>query len=134
MPNVVGDQKAGRLGGVARTAYRHLVGPLCIGDPGSDYNGWTWAERTAATPVQKRALAEGAIRQPTVCGITGFSAPDDPRGRGYVFMHNEDYGRPLEFYAVSRRRITPCTHASPIHCGGFAWSGVITSMVHGSHS
>ena len=34
-----------------RADYRHPVGPLCIGDPGSDYNGFTWAERSAATPA-----------------------------------------------------------------------------------
>lgn len=82
--------------------YRHPVGPLCIGDPGGDYNGFTWAERAATTPMQKLAVAEGRVRKPAVCGITGYAAGDDPRGRGYVFMHNEDYGRPLEFYAVGR--------------------------------
>ena len=82
--------------------YRHPVGPLCIGDPGSHYNGWSWTERTQTTPIQKLAVAERRIVKPTACGITGYGAGGDTSGRGYVFMHNEDYGSPLEFYAVGR--------------------------------
>lgn len=70
-------------------------GPFCIGDPGSWYNGWDWDQRCAVTPVQKIAVASGDIVQPTECGMTGHSS-------GYVFMHTEDYERPLEFYPLAR--------------------------------
>lgn len=70
-------------------------GPLCIGDPGSHYNGWSWDERTAVTPLQKQATREGLIRKPSVCQITG-------EGASYVYQHNENYGDHLVFYAVGR--------------------------------
>jgi hypothetical protein len=70
-------------------------GPLCIGDPGSNYNGFDWERRCLTTPVQKAAVRAGRIRQPTTCGITGT-------GTGYVFMHLEDYTQPLDFYPVGR--------------------------------
>ncbi len=84
-------------------AFRFPVGPFCIGDPGGHYNGFSWEERCAVTPLQKEATRRGLIVQPSVCGVTGVSNPNDPRGDGYVFQHNEDYGRPLAFYAVARR-------------------------------
>lgn len=71
-------------------------GPFCIGDPGSAYNGFTWTERCAVTPIQNAALRTGQVSQPSTCGISGAAS-------GYVFLHLEDYGRPLEFYPVGRR-------------------------------
>jgi hypothetical protein len=85
-----------------RADYRHPVGPYCIGDPGAWYNGFSWEERIAASPIQTEAVKRGRIRKPAVCGLSGFTRPDDPNGWGYIFMHNEDYSRPLSSYALSR--------------------------------
>ena len=69
-------------------SFRYRRGPHCIGDPGLHYNGWSWEERIATNPIQRAGKRTGQIVQPTLCGITGQPSP-------YVFLHLEDYARPL---------------------------------------
>jgi len=85
-----------------RSDYRHPVGRFCLGDPGDWYNGFSWQERSATSPAQRLAVKEGRVALPTACGLTGFSRTDDPKGLGYIFMHNEDYNRPLVFHPLCR--------------------------------
>lgn len=56
------------------------------------YNGWNWNQRRAVTPIQNAAVRSGELIRPTVCSICGFSDPENLDGRGYIFMHLEDYG------------------------------------------
>jgi hypothetical protein len=60
------------------------------------YNGFSWQQRCAITPVQNRAIKEGRLTRPTVCSICGHTKPDDPKGAGYIYCHLEDYSRPLD--------------------------------------
>lgn len=69
------------------------------------YNGWTWKERCAVTPIQNKALREGRLQRPTVCSICLDSRSEYPKGRDYRFLHTEDYSRPLN--------ILPC--CKPCH-------------------
>lgn len=71
------------------------------------YNGFTHEERIATLPIQKAAVVSGAWMPPMRCSICGFSDPGDPRGRGYIFAHLEDYDRPLRAHPACR----PC-HAA----------------------
>lgn len=66
------------------------------------YNGFSHDERVATNPIQRDALARGLIQRPDTCSICGFSDPVDPKGRGYIFLHLEDYRRPLEFLPVCK--------------------------------
>jgi len=59
------------------------------------YNGFSPKQRAAVTPIQNAAVRNGVLIMPTVCSICGFSDPTDPKGRGYIFMHLEDYRTPL---------------------------------------
>lgn len=68
------------------------------------YNGFTHEQRVATLSVQKAAAASGAWAHPTRCSICGFSDLSDPRGRGYIYAHLEDYGRPLHIHPTCR----PC--------------------------
>lgn len=77
------------------TAWTWKRGPGFIGDPGSHYNGWSWDQRCQITPVQNAAIRAGKIVRPTFCGMTGHNG-------GYVYMHTEDYERPLAFYSIAR--------------------------------
>lgn len=67
------------------------------------YNGWTYRERCAVTPIQNKALREGRLKRPAVCSICGHSKPDDPKGAGYIFLHTERYDRPLDLYPACKR-------------------------------
>lgn len=67
------------------------------------YNGFSHEERGATNPIQRDALRCGLILRPECCSICGFSDPSSPTGRGYLFLHLEDYRRPLEFYGVCKR-------------------------------
>lgn len=73
----------------AGSSFRYRRGAHCIGDPGSNYNGWTWEERVATNPIQRAGKNADLIVQPMACGITGQPSP-------YVFLHLEDYSRPLD--------------------------------------
>ncbi|WP_096702713.1 hypothetical protein [Magnetospirillum sp. 15-1] len=66
------------------------------------YNGFSHEERVATNPIQRDALRRGLIVRPERCSICGFSDPSDPTGRGYLFLHLEDYRHPLEFYGVCK--------------------------------
>lgn len=71
------------------------------------YNGFTHEQRVATLPIQKAAVASGTWTHPTRCSICGFSDLSDPRGRGYIFAHLEDYDRPFRVHPACR----PC-HAA----------------------
>ena len=73
------------------------------------YNGFTGEEREASVKPQKQAKDAGNPPEPTKCSVTGFSDPEIPRGRGYIFTHLEDY-RPQGHVASrqpERRRQAP---------------------------
>ena len=67
------------------------------------YNGWTWKERCAVTPIQNRAIKNGQLIRPTICSICGFTRPDKINGSGYIFCHTERYDRPLDIYPCCKR-------------------------------
>ncbi len=67
------------------------------------YNGWSWEERCAITPIQNEAIRTGKLVRPTVCSICNFSDPANPKGRGYIFLHTERYDRPLEVLGCCKR-------------------------------
>lgn len=67
------------------------------------YNGWDWPSRCAVTPIQNKALRDGALTRPIVCSICGHSKPDAPKGVGYIFCHTERYDRPLDLYPACKR-------------------------------
>lgn len=69
------------------------------------YNGWTWKERCAVTPIQNKALREGRLERPIICSICLDDRSEYPKGRDYRFLHTEDYSRPLS--------ILPC--CKPCH-------------------
>lgn len=64
------------------------------------YNGFTWEERIAVNAVQRTRRRRD---NPTVCSISGYSAPHDLKGSGYIFTHLEDYRRALEWLPVGKR-------------------------------
>ncbi|GGN51511.1 hypothetical protein GCM10011349_24090 [Novosphingobium indicum] len=67
------------------------------------YNGWSWAERCAVTPIQNALFRSGQLVRPTACTICGFSDPARLDGRGYIFAHLERYDRPTELYPACKR-------------------------------
>ena len=66
------------------------------------YNGFSWSERCAATPLQNAALRSGLIVRPRGCSICLDDRSERPQGRDYRFLHNEDYRTPLTFYPVCK--------------------------------
>ncbi|MBI2254713.1 MAG: hypothetical protein HYU58_08855 [Proteobacteria bacterium] len=71
-------------------------------------DGFSAAEQRATIPIQNAAIRDGTVLRPTACSICGFSDPSQPKGRGYIFLHLEDYRLPLD--------ILPCCkgcHAAP---------------------
>lgn len=76
---------------------------LCPGYVLPTYNGYDHRFRVATNPIQRDALRRGLLIRPDRCSICGFSDPSDPAGRGYLFLHLEDYRRPLEPYGVCKR-------------------------------
>ena len=66
------------------------------------YNGFSHDDRVATNPVQRQALSQGLIQRPDTCSICGFSDLADLLGRGYIFLHLEDYRRPLDFLPVCK--------------------------------
>ena len=69
----------------------------------TSYNGWTWAERCAVTPIQNALFRSGRLARPTVCSICGFSDPARLNGNGYIFAHLERYDRPADLYPACKR-------------------------------
>lgn len=67
------------------------------------YNGWTWAERCAVTPLQNAMFRSGQLVRPKVCTICGFSDPARINGSGYIFAHLERYDRPAELFPCCKR-------------------------------
>lgn len=60
------------------------------------YNGFSQEERRATIPIQNAAIRDGRLQRPTTCSICGFSDPSQPKSRGYIFLHLEDYRQPLD--------------------------------------
>lgn len=67
------------------------------------YNGFSWNQRRAVTPIQNAAVMSGELIRPTVCSICSFTDPGDPKGRGYIFAHLEDYRTPLDILPACKR-------------------------------
>ena len=71
------------------------------------YNGFSWPERCAVTPIQNEALRSGRLVRPVVCTICGDARSELPHGRDYRFLHLEDYRQPFAIYGCCK----PC-HAA----------------------
>ena len=67
------------------------------------YNGWSPDERLATLPIQKAAIASGALARPRICTICGSTGNRDWRAEDAVWLHDEDYANPLAAYALCRR-------------------------------
>lgn len=67
------------------------------------YNGWSPDERRATLPAQKAAIASGELARPTRCSICLVQGSRDWRADDAVWLHDEDYARPLEAYPICRR-------------------------------
>ena len=67
------------------------------------YNGFSFKERCAVTPIQNRAIKEGRLTRPTVCSICLDDRDEFPKGRDYRFLHTEDYSRPFDIYPCCKR-------------------------------
>lgn len=66
------------------------------------YNGFSPDQRRATLPIQKQAISDGLIPKPTTCSICGFRNGDAPWAEDSVWLHDEDYDRPLEAYHICR--------------------------------
>lgn len=67
------------------------------------YNGWSWTERCAVTPIQNAMFRSGQLARPKVCTICDFSDPARINGSGYIFAHLERYDRPAELFPCCKR-------------------------------
>lgn len=67
------------------------------------YNGWSWTERCAVTPIQNALFRSGQLDRPTICTICGFSDPARINGSGYIFAHLERYDRPAELFPACKK-------------------------------
>lgn len=67
------------------------------------YNGWSWAERCAVTPIQNAMFRSGQLARPTICSICGFSDPARVNGSGYIFAHTEMYDRPDVLFPACKK-------------------------------
>ena len=76
------------------------------------YNGWSWAERCAVTPIQNAMFRSGQLARPTICSICGFSDPARINGSGYIFAHTEMYDRPDVLFPACKR-CHAALHARP---------------------
>lgn len=87
------------------------------------YNGWSWNQRRAVTPIQNAAVRSGELIRPTVCSICAFSDPANLDGRGYVFMHLEDYSDPIGSVLPACKRCHYALHARFWKPG--LWLGIV---------
>lgn len=67
------------------------------------YNGFSWTERCAVTPVQNAALRAARLIRPTTCSICLDARFERPQARDYRFLHLEDYREPLKVYGCCKR-------------------------------
>jgi ribosomal protein L40E len=67
------------------------------------YNGFSPEARRATLPIQKQAIAEGTLAKPEVCSVCGFRNGDAPWPENSVWLHDEDYRRPLDAHPICRR-------------------------------
>lgn len=56
------------------------------------YNGFSPEQRQLVNAPQRNYKRANPHLEPTVCSISGYSRPDDPKGAGYIFSHLEHYG------------------------------------------
>lgn len=68
------------------------------------YNGFPPDQRALVNKPQRETKKANPHLEPTVCDMTGWTDPDDPRGRGYIFTHLENYelGECLDWLPVSK--------------------------------
>lgn len=64
----------------------------------------------ATNAIQNAALRDGCLIRPDTCSICEFSSPTELNGRGYIYLHLEDYRRPLAPLPVCKR-CHPILHA-----------------------
>lgn len=55
------------------------------------YNGFPPEVRALVNQPQREVKKAIPEIEPTVCDVTGWSDPADPKGRGYIFTHLENY-------------------------------------------
>ena len=72
-----------------------------IADVRGSTEGFSPEQRGAVTPIQNLAARSGKLIKPAICSICGLSDPTDPKARGYIFMHLEDYRRGSSRYPTS---------------------------------
>jgi len=67
------------------------------------YNGFSPQARNGVNQPQRVERYQRG-NNPTVCSITGYTRPDDPKGAGYMFTHLEDYSieKSTEWLPVSK--------------------------------
>ncbi len=66
------------------------------------YNGYTNEQRALANRPQREERNK-PDRNPTKCCVTGFTRPDDLKGKGRLYLHLENYDEPLNWYPMSKR-------------------------------
>ena len=66
------------------------------------YNGVSPQARRATLAIQRAAIREGRMPNPTICSVCRFVDSDDPTGKNRVGLHDENYNRPLEAYPICR--------------------------------
>ncbi len=69
----------------------------------TSYNGWTFSERRAVTPIQNALFRSGRLIRPTMCSICGFSDPARIDTSAYIYSHLEMYDRPEALYPACKR-------------------------------
>lgn len=97
------------------------------------YNGFDGRMRKASIKPQSNAARTGQIPRFSKCCISGFSDPSDPRGKGYIFAHLEDYGRPVDIDAIYplSRKVHPALHSRFTKPAW--WRGIVRDhYVHGA--
>lgn len=69
----------------------------------TSYNGWSWSERCAVTPIQNAMFRSGQLVRPTTCSVCGLSDLSRINGSAYIYSHLERYDRPSEIYPTCKR-------------------------------
>lgn len=67
------------------------------------YNGFSWEQRCAVTPLQNAAIRAGRLKRPTICTVCLDDRSERPQARDYRFLHLEDYRQPLKVYGCCKR-------------------------------
>jgi len=69
-----------------------------------EYNGYSADQRKLVNRPQRVFKKMHPDTEPTVCSISGYSSPDDPKGAGYCYSHTETYDveDTLDWYPCSK--------------------------------